>query len=158
MRKIICTLCILAALAAMVLPCCAAGIDLSTLSWEELIELRNAVTQEMFTREEWEKVEVPQGVWIVGEDIPAGTWIVTCAAAKYTTITWGDKLSDNGHAIDYNSTVHDHQIILNPDGSLYKSGDATSYTFDAIDGMYIVIDNGSAFFSPYIGKPKLNFK
>ena len=54
-----------------------AEYDLSSMSFEELKALQQAISQEIVTRPEWKEVEVPSGIWTVGEDIPAGVYSIT---------------------------------------------------------------------------------
>ena len=51
--------------------------DLSSMSYDDLIRLRNQLTAEIMSRPEWKQVTVPTGSWTVGEDIPAGYYSVT---------------------------------------------------------------------------------
>lgn len=55
----------------------ADGIDLSALSFQQLAELQRQITAEIITRPEWKEVTVPGGTWIVGTDIPAGTYSIS---------------------------------------------------------------------------------
>ncbi len=129
-------------------------IDLSVLSWEELMELKKEIILEQWKRDEWQEVDVPQGVWIVGEDIPAGKWTVRCKAGFSCYFQVGEKLSDNGHGVSW-SGVHD-LVYIYKDST--DEGRMTEYTFDAVDGYYIVIDSAPATFTPFSGKPDLGFK
>lgn len=158
MKKIACILLAMALMICLVLPVCAEEIDLSALTWEELLDLKARITMEQLTRDEWQEVEVPQGVWVVGEDIPAGKWTVRCSYGNSVTISWGQYLDADGHGIDYFRGTNDSKNIKNVNGRLYQEGDATEYTFDAIDGYYVVINFSSATFTPFTGKPDLWFK
>ena len=51
-------------------------IDLSKLSYEELVELKDQINLAIWQSKEWEEVEVPQGIWEVGKDIPEGKWTI----------------------------------------------------------------------------------
>lgn len=55
----------------------ADGIDLSSMSFDELVSFRNAITAELMARPEWKRVQVPVGRWIIGEDIPAGYYSIS---------------------------------------------------------------------------------
>lgn len=158
MKKLLCILSVLAIALSLAAPAAAENIDLTDLSWEELLELKEKITLEQMSRDEWQEVEVPQGVYVVGEDIPAGKWTVRCSYGNSVTISWGQYLDDDGHGIDYFRGINDAQNIKNVNGRLYQEGDATEYTFDAIDGYYVVINYSSATFTPFAGKPDLGFK
>lgn len=74
MKKLITMILILAlavpALALADLP------DISALTVEELIELNHQIQNRLFSEQLVNGVKVPPGVYIIGEDIPAGTYRV----------------------------------------------------------------------------------
>ena len=154
MKKFTCILLLVALMGCLVLPACAEEIDLTALTWEELLELKSAITLEQLTRDEWEEVEVPQGVYKVGEDIPAGKWTITCKTGKYCDIEFGDKLAADGHSLSW-SGIYDSALIFKDAGS---DGRQTEYTFEAKEGYYIVIEDSPATFTPYTGTRDLGFK
>lgn len=154
MKKIICAILSLAIIMALPAAAFADGIDLSALTWEELLELKAAITLEQWSRDEWEEVEVPQGVYKVGEDIPAGKWTITCKTGKYCDIEFGDKLAADGHSLSW-SGIYDSALIFKDAGS---DGRQTEYTFEAKEGYYIVIEDSPATFTPYTGTRDLGFK
>ena len=139
----------------LALPAAAVGTDLSALSWDELIALKAEINKELTTRDEWQEVVVPQGVWVVGEDIPEGKWTVQCAAGSFVKIAWSYALADNGHSIKVTSNSDSALIYSKKDAG---GGDMVQYTFDAKSGMYVCIDFSSAEFTPYTGKQSLGFK
>ena len=154
MKKLICALLAVVLVGCLMLPACAESIDLSSLTWEELLELKAAITMEQLSRDEWEEVEVPQGVYKVGEDIPAGKWTITCKTGYYCRFSFGEKLDDDGHSVNWNGTYDIAYIYP----SSAKDGEMTQYTFEAKYGFYIVIDDAPATFTPFTGKPDLGFK
>ena len=162
MRKIITIILLL----CLLMPCIAEDIDLSGLTFEELAALRDRCLYEMYQREEWQEVTVPQGIWVVGKDIPAGTWTVKCAdigrdnvLMKYTIIEIGDKLDESKTSVDITSAYH-LVTIHNQNNKYYKEGEITTYTFTVKEGYYIHIEEAfnMAVFMPYTGKPALGFK
>ena len=50
------------------------SIDLSGLSYDELVALKDRIDLAIWNSQEWQEVEVPQGLYVVGKDIPSGTW------------------------------------------------------------------------------------
>lgn len=142
-----------------------ASVDLSGMSYDELVELKDQINLAIWNSEEWQEVEVPQGIWHVGEDIPAGKWTVKCAPytssymMKEADISWGESLNDAGTGISWNGR-HDDAIIYNPDHEDYKEGSITQCTIDVLEGDYIIISDyyNSVIFMPYSGKPSLGFK
>ena len=154
MKKLICALLAVVLAGCLILPACAEGIDLSALTWEELLELKAQITMEQLSRDEWEEVEVHQGVYKVGEDIPAGKWTITCKTGYSCYFEFGEHLDDDGHSVSWSGT-HDLVYVYKDAGS---DGKQTEYTFDAVDGYYIVIDHAPATFTPFTGKRDLGFK
>lgn len=109
--------------------------------------------------EQWQEVEVPQGVWIVGEDIPAGKWTVKCGGETgYVIISWGEFLEDNEEDIRPRGRYSTGNWVYNKSWYLYKKGQMTEYTFTVKDFDYIVIRNGLAVFTPFVSNPDLGFK
>lgn len=49
-----------------------ADVDISGLSYDELVALVNKAQMEMMKMDKWQEVVVPEGIYIIGEDIPAG--------------------------------------------------------------------------------------
>ena len=158
MKKMICAILTLAIFLAVTAAAFADGVDLSSLTWEELLELKAAITLEQWSRDEWEEVEVPQGVWVVGEDLPAGKWTITCKTGYSTRVKWGKYLDKSQNDVDYFKDFGDAETVYNPDWDSYRHGDVTQYTFEPPEGYYIVIDFGPATFTPFTGKPDLGFK
>ena len=142
--------------------CAASKYDLSGMTYQELVKLRDLINIAMWNSDEWQEVTVPQGVWKVGEDIPAGHWTVKCTPArgvKQTQINWGEKLDSDGDSIAWEGR---HSILNNVNNPNYKyyeyDGELTEYSFEVFDGDYIVIEKAPAVFMPYQGKPSLGFK
>lgn len=144
----------------------AVSFDFSGLSLAQLTEVQKQLTAAMWATEEWQEVTVPQGVWVVGEDIPAGTWTVRCAdlgrdsyMLQECVLSWGEHLTDDGQSIHWKGRWDDAHIY-NPNSKHYSEGRLTEYTFTVVDGDYIVIDDAynKAVFTPYAGKPSLGFK
>lgn len=139
----------------------AEGIDLSGMSYDELVALKDRINLAMWQSDEWQEVTVPQGVWKVGEDIPAGHWTVKCIADKncmYTEVSWGEFLSESGQSIAWRGR-NDDEFVKNPNHKYYEyDGSLTEYSFTVQDGDYIIIDFAPAVFTPYQGKPSLGFK
>lgn len=135
------------------------GIDLTGMSYDELVVLREQINLAIWESEEWEEVTVPQGTWIVGEDIPSGHWTVEAYPGSTTLIKVGDTLQDNGKDVmSYTQRFFDAYIV-SPTYKNYKNGeDKTTIDFEFLDGDYVQIKSGSAVFKPFSGKPDLGFK
>ena len=147
---------VIAMLVALTLvPTCYADLDLSGLSYDELVALKDKINLAIWDSEEWQEVEVPQGVWAVGEDIPAGKWTIKALPGGDTYIKIGLEVKDGGNDVNSRTT----QRIKDEGHSYYDSkSDITSWTYDFTEGQYVKVDNGPAVFTPYSGKPTLGFK
>ena len=141
--------------AALTLALCLVGayalaqdIDLTALSYDELVALRDQITIEITSRAEWKEVAVPQGVYEVGVDIPAEYWTLTCTdnPLAMVIITYGKKTNDSKTAIDI--TDWDYYTML--------SNTNPSCSIDMSDGDFLSISGGSVVFTPYI-RPSLGF-
>lgn len=116
----------------MALQCaCAEGIDLTNLSFSELIELQQKLTAEIISRPEWKEVTVPAGTWIIGKDIPAGEYSIKVLSRTTRVNVYK---SETASSWDKHIIIHDDDPI----GKIILS-----------DGMKIVIDE-PALFAPAI--------
>ena len=108
------------------------GIDLSSMSFDDLIALRYKIDSEILSRPEWKETEVPQGTWVVGEDIPAGSYSIRAKATDDSVLIRIYKNSNdsigNAHYI-----YQDNQII----GKIILS-----------DGMIVELSNLAIFAPP----------
>lgn len=121
--------------------------DISSLSFDELISLRQQIDMAIWASDGWQEVEVPSGVYIVGEDIPAGRWTINisdnhsdipvCAFAVYGT---PDDFYDS------------HGCVSN---AYLQVG--TPYNANIIDGQLINITGETVVFQPSLGAA-LGFK
>lgn len=137
----------------------AEGIDLSGLSFAELAELRDRCQSEMMTRDQWQEVTVPQGVWEVGSQIPPGKWVVKCfdsARDDYLLkecwlFVGKGKPNYNGFYWSGEEEKYDMEIY-NPNSYRY-SGGLTEYVIELEVGEYVSIhpQYNKAVFSPYMG-------
>ncbi len=76
----------------------AAEIDLSGMKYNELIALQHQLVAEIMSRPEWKKVTVPAGEWLIGEDIPSGSYSITALndiCTVYVDSIEGDPLYSN---------------------------------------------------------------
>ena len=80
MKKLFCIALILCLLPVV----CLADVDLSSMTFSQLLMLRNDLTAEIMSRSEWKEVKVPAGLWRVGVDIPAGTYSVSIEEGSAT--------------------------------------------------------------------------
>lgn len=135
------------------------AIDLSTLSYEELVALKNKVDLAIWESNDWQEVTVPYGVYVVGEDIPAGKWTIRAADGIYSYIKWGDVLDESGVDLAYSGEIYEYESVYSPAYKYYENGkDKTEITYQLKDGQYFIVTDGTVVFTPYAGKPSLGFK
>lgn len=131
-------------------------IDLSKLSYDELVELKDQINLAIWQSEEWEEVEVPHGIWLVGTDIPEGKWTVTVSENCNLRFDIGRELDETGAALK--STDHWWRLKSSSRRTFDPASDVESITVELQKGTYVSIDEGSVIFTPYSGKPSLGFK
>lgn len=132
--------------------------DLSGLSYDELVSLKDQINLAMWNSQEWQEVEVPKGVYVIGEDIPVGKWTIKAADGISAFVCWGDVLDDAGTDLSYDGKICEYAGIKSVNYRYYEKGDTTEVTWDLKEGQYFIVDDGIALFIPYSGKPSLGFK
>lgn len=132
-------------------------VDLSGMSFEELVALRDQLNLAIWNSQDWQEVTVPEGIWVVGQDIPAGHWSIRVAAEKdYFYISCFDALNELEKRPASGARLV-QQEIASPGYSAF--GEITPESADLIleDGWFFKC-NGAVIFTPYTGKPDLGFK
>ena len=113
MKKILCSLLVILLLVPVF---ASAEVDVKMLSTEELIALRVSIVDELMARGEMKSANVPAGEYIVGEDIPAGSYSITTNQIL-VTIVIGD---------------YDGMYVVSPDSPVgkitLKAGDKIQFT------------------------------
>lgn len=134
-------------------------IDLSDMSFDELVALKDQINLAIWNSQEWQEVKVPQGVWKVGVDIPAGHWSIEACPGDWANITVGIEIDELGKSVKRNRDRYYYAQVTSETYRSYKpDNDVPSIDVELIDGDYVEIDNASVFFKPYSGKPGLGFK
>lgn len=120
-------------------PSRAEGIDISTLSDNEIVALMAQVQEEMVARHIVGTAELASGTYIAGIDLPAGSYIYTCQASgdDWGSVTiYADKGEGDQILCEVVGAPEDGEepesffITLNPDDRL-KSGVPFSLTIYA---------------------------
>jgi len=141
--------------------CCSvafAEVDLSGMSYDELIALKNQINLAIWNSQEWQEVTVPQGIWVIGEDIPAGHWTISAQSSAYVLVTYGELLDDTGRSVSPWSSTYAIETIIGEKSWSYNENAISQIDLVLKDGCYLGIDGGSVIFTPYTGKPSLGFK
>ena len=122
-----------------------ADIDISNLSYQELVSLVNEAQMLIMKTDEWQEVTVPEGLYQIGKDIPEGRWTITCPPKLYSiSLMIGSKLYSDLLSVDFDKYVS----LKGKNSMMFTQGDTTSITLDLKDGMYLQIQSGSAIFTP----------
>lgn len=132
--------------------------DTINMTYDDLVALKDQLNHAIWTSEEWQEVEVPQGVWIIGEDIPVGKWTIKAADGLKTYIYWCDRLDESGTYPSWAGNIFKSKNLHSETHSSYEKGDDTEVTWDLKKGHYFIVESGIALFTPYAGKPSLGFK
>ena len=136
-----------------------AAIDLTGMSFDELVALRDQIDMAIWGSQEWQEVTVPQGVYEVGKDIPEGHWTIKPVEGAYSYVKWGDKLDATGKDLDWSGDLYFSENVTSAKYDYFKAAtDKEQIDIDAKAGQYIIIDSGKAVFTPYAGGTSLGFK
>lgn len=118
------------------------SFDLSTLSYDALVQLAQDALEEAYTREEWKSVPVPPGFYEIGVDIPEGWWVLTPGKTEYGYIS-----------IEYGNVTNEaHSRIVLPAeyiGLVYVKSETypTFLRLNLTQGYYLLIKYGQCYFS-----------
>ena len=136
-------------------PAAFADVDLSGMTFDELVALKDQINLALWNSADWQEVEVPQGVWEVGADIPSGKWTILPTPFADTYIKIGQETKNGGTEV--NAKVS--QRIKDKDYRDFDaSKDITSWNVELEAGQFLQVDYGPCIFTPYAGKPSLGFK
>jgi hypothetical protein len=155
MKRFFCLLFVLALLPIVSL---ADLPDISGLSFDELIQLRDQINLAIWNSQEWQEVTVPPGVYEIGKDIPSGHWSVRPAkGCGPDYIIYASASKDQGHDVDLFAGFYIMEGICDPSSPYYSGEYKTSTDIDMESGFFVRLDC-TMIFSPYSGKPDLGFK
>ena len=151
------TLCIILAFVLLIplAPAAFADWDLSGLSFDDLVALRDQALRAMWDSADWQEVTVPQGLYKGGSDIPAGKWTIKAPAGGYTVVKIGSQVDENGTDVDFHG---DSKAICGENYTGYAPSSACGFwSVDLREDQYVSVKNGDAVFTPYTGN-ELGFK
>lgn len=125
-----------------------ADVDLTGMSYDELVSLSKKVGMAIMQSEDFDSVTVPMGLWEVGVDIPEGTWIIT-PAKRMCMIVYGSTLDESGNDMN----MFDR-------GNAYADLDdeSESWRVNAKNGNYFLVKYNDAVFTSDTGSTGLGFK
>ncbi len=137
----------------------ASSVDLTGMSYDQLVALKDEIDLAIWASEDWQEVSVPQGIYEIGKDIPAGHWTIKPTDGGSSYVKWGDTLDESGKDLGYDGKIYVSESLTSETYKYYEKGsDKTECDFEVAAGQYIVVDNGDVIFTPYTGKPGLGFK
>lgn len=137
----------------------ASTIDLSDMTYDELVALKDKINLAIWNSQEWQEVTVPQGVWMVGKDIPSGHWTIK-TVASWACVELCTALDETGKDVDlWVSEFYHSEHVANPKSKYFDpTSDKAETDLVLKDGTYVIVDGGNVIFTPYSGKPSLGFK
>ena len=144
-------------LAALAFSSAAAEPDLSSMSFDELVALRDQLNLAIWSSREWQEVTVPGGVWKIGEDIPAGHWTVRIVQENGMMYVSTFSAADETGTRPARGSNYSDIKIAGPKHPDFEGIGRDSADFDLKDGWYIKF-SGAAVFTPYAGKPDFGFR
>lgn len=133
----------------------ADNVDLSDMSFDDLVSLREQINLAIWSSSEWQQVDVPAGTYQIGVDIPAGHWTIFPYPDVMLNIYYFDKLDKYG----VNPAVGwEGWSFTMADASKYSDWEKYPHQCDAVlaEGMYLQL-TGRVYFTPYTGKPDFGF-
>lgn len=143
--------------AALLISSAAADpVDLSGMSFDDLVALRDQLNLAIWNSQEWQEVTVPAGVWIIGQDIPAGHWTVQPLPGDYVNVTYFDRLDEYGKSVGIGWRGWGGTLTARGEGDI-TFGEPTQVDLEMEEGMFFKCSH-SVIFTPYAGKPDLGFK
>lgn len=133
MKRLLCVLLILCVLPVCVL---SESIDLSSISTDDLVSLRDRITNEINSR--LHKITLNAGIYQVGVDIPEGRYVMRCGQSEYgfIVVAYDGKLNESETGIYMPCDFY---------GSIYETADESHISeqgIKLIDGYYIEIKHG----------------
>ena len=133
--------------------------DISWLSFDELLLLKEQISLALWSSDEWQSVTVPRGVYQIGVDIPEGYWTMTPVGERTGLYEYCDLLDSTGHLVSRDAEVYlAIYVSTRRIGKSWEDRDAYhELSLDMQSGMYVILPCDTIF-TPYSGKPDLGFK
>ena len=132
-----------------------AEIDLSGMTFNELVDLKERINLAMWECEEWQEITLPQGIYEIGVDIPEGHWTILPEDGSIAYIIIGSFRT--GATVDGNKS----SVMVASKKYEYYNEDYMEQADVILEkGRFVEVsaDAGKAVFVPYSGKPDMGFK
>lgn len=117
----------------------SAAPDLSSMTYDELIDLQQQVSLEIAQRPENESIALPIGLWEVGADIPADTYLIACDGDAFCQAVCGTVVDASGNSMSY--------LDKGNVGEMLEAGE--TWRVRLTDGMFVCIAYHSAMLTPF---------
>ena len=125
-------------------------LDLSSLSYYQLLTLKEQVDIALWACDEWQEVTVPAGSYIIGRDIPAGYWTITPVKDGMAIVSWGTSLDESGTEVDWKG-LYANSIIMAESHIFANESSVNSVSWNLTEGTALVIESSSVIFTPFTG-------
>ncbi len=118
MQKTISAILCLMLLLAVPTAFASSDIDLSGMTYDELIALREDINLAMWSSDEWDVVGIPEGMYRVGIDIPAGRYVMVHNVSTFSggILYQADNLATGGYNVsryaDFYNTYASGNVTL----------------------------------------------
>lgn len=135
--------------------------DISGLSFDELLQLREQALLAMWNSDKWQEVRVPAGVYEIGVDIPEGYWTMTPEYEEDTVeFIYCDHLDETKSTFGSDCDIWEI-YYLNRERDKNNEWKDKYYlhdlSLDLKSGRFLIVPCDTIF-TPYTGKPDLGFK
>lgn len=129
-------------------------IDIGSMTFDELVELKQQIELAIFESDGWQEVTVPAGIYEVGVDIPAGRWTIAPVDGQTASVAMGTSLAQGGAELDEYLAI---EQITSPNDSYAKYNTIEKVSWTLEEGTYFYISDANVIFTPYTGA-NLGFK
>ncbi len=125
--------------------------DITGLSLTELDTLRKNISKEILSRSQWGEVTVKAGFYVVGEDIPAGHWTITCPK-EYSIVEYFSKTDETGRNADIFDGAYYSANMGAPGNQLESLYSLQEIDLELKEGYYVSIMLSPVVFKPFTGR------
>ena len=130
--------------------------DISGLSYDELVQLKDQINLAIWNSQEWQEVTVPAGAWKIGVDIPVGHWSISIVDHGITTVWYCEQIDEVEKPVTWGAK-YTYKKVASEDFKAFNETYDHVIDFDCQEGWYLIFDK-AVVFSTYSGKPDLGFK
>ena len=143
MKRLVCLFLIMISFAAIAI----AEVDLSTMTYSELNDLRGKINDEIATRTETGEANFFAGVYVVGKDIKQGQYSLSCTRHTRFGMRIGmfesmDRYYDYCKTNKSDNDLSEHTLSM----EIIKTGDV--YHLSLKEGDILLIERGDGFVQP----------